>query len=159
MTIIRAKSANRFRVQFDKFGTDQQQEHMSAQVLRVTRPGVMFYSVFGTPQVTKTNITLDLRDDVSDYARHEVITQVNRQNDAGSTFALTIEALDSSSTDTVLERWYFTDCRIVECLFDEFDNGKRDGLTIRLVIEPGRVEATLNGESVEFVGKQPTNGD
>ena len=144
---IQSKMPWRFCVHFDNFGTGAA---LSSLVLRVTRPDVMFYDIMGLAESEASTVEIDLRDDVLDQARAEVVTQVAKQIREDVEFALVIETLDE--TGKVLEQWHISACRISECRWSELAAMNQDGLVIRLTISCGRVETTANGQMVELFG-------
>jgi len=147
MISLTHKSAFRFRVHFDDFGTGDGQ--LTGQVMRVTRPSVKFHEVYGLDEVSLRPIEIDLRDDVGDMTRSEVITQVIKQIRDDAKFAVVIETLDAA--EKVLEQWRLNNCRIIEYHLDELVECKADGLLIHLVIDCARLSVTLHGELVQML--------
>lgn len=144
---VLSKMPWRFRVHFDNFGTGAL---LTPLVLRVTRPDVMFYDIMGLAESEASTVEIDLRDDVTDRARAEVVTQVAKQIKEDVEFALVIETLDED--EKVLEQWHLAACRVSECRWSELATMQQEGLIIRLTISVGRVETTANGQMVELFG-------
>ena len=149
MTVLVAKMTNHFRVHFDDFG-DGDYRDLTTQVLRVTRPGLRFHNDFGIAEVAATPIELDLRDDVSDYTRCAVMTQVLRQIKEDAKFAVVIETLGPAGN--VLEQWRLTGCRLLNYHLDELICSKGEGLLIHMTFEPERISVSMNGEMVDMPG-------
>jgi hypothetical protein len=145
--ILIHKSAHRFRVHFDDFGTGEH-EHLTTQVIRVTRPSLKFHEDFGIPEVALAPIEIDLRDDVADLTRSEVTAQLIKQIKQDRKFAMVIETLQN---DTLLEQWRLNECRIAEVTFDELGGKQAEPLLIRLVVECDRLSVVQNGQMVNLL--------
>jgi hypothetical protein len=145
--------AHRFRVQFYRFGSGDQLPHLTTQVLRITRPHLLNYDIQGL--VCAAAIEIDLRDDVLDINRVEVLTQLHQQIKDDLSFALTIETLDQN--EKVLERWLLDECRISDCQFDELTTIESRGLMIHLQVDVKRVRTELRDQIVTMLGDSTTD--
>jgi hypothetical protein len=146
---MKAKSAHLFRVHFDNFGTDTANEHLMLQVQRATRPGTVFFDLLGLPEAETPTLEIDLRDDITDRTRAEVVTQVRNQIRESAEFSLVIETLDEH--ERVVEQWRLSHCRIVECRFDELTLASGT-MMIHLAVMCGAVSTTVFGEMLELFG-------
>jgi hypothetical protein len=147
--VLLPKSAHRFRVQFDDFGNNAQ-SHMTSQVMRVSRPYMHRYDDFVPSGISPINI--DLRDDIMDITRTEVLTQVLRQIADNVRFSMTIETVDMNAK--VLEQWNLLKCRIVDCKFDDLSyylGQDGDGLMIHLSIQSDQVSVNVGDQRVAIV--------
>lgn len=144
---MKSKQGYMFRVHFDSFGTGDAYEFLSEQVMRVTRPEIVFSDILGLHEAAMTDFDIELRDDITDRARAEVITQVNKQIREDAEFALTIDALDDQGA--VVEQWYLRGCKIAACRLGELTKGTATNLTIYLVVTSRRVATSLFGQSVQ----------
>lgn len=136
-----------FRVHFDSFGTGSAHAFLSEQVLRVTRPEIVFSDIVGVHEAAMTDFDIELRDDVTDRTRAEVITQVNKQIKEDAEFALTIDTLDDQGA--VVEQWYLRGCKVAACRLGDLFQGAATNLTIYLVVTAKRLATSLLGQSVE----------
>jgi len=152
-TLSLSKHANNFRITFDDFGKwDGPHAPLTARVLRITRPHLLRYKLFDVAEAAP--IEIDLRDDESDIARQEVLTQIIRQIDDDARFTLVIETLDRTGT-TVLERWRLLQCQIVDCRFDDLNYDEAARLQIHLLVSALRIVVSLGDSEVDLfkVGK------
>lgn len=145
ITTTRAKNANLFKLHFDSFGSGVD---LSLYVVRVGRPGVVFFDMMGLDEVDSPRLDIDLRDDISDHARSEIVIQLRKQMKESATFSVIIETLNEN--ETVIEQWRLAGCRIIEARFDELRCDVSDGLLIHLSLEAKRIATTARGEMVEL---------
>lgn len=145
---MKSKQSYLFWVHFDGFGTGDVNELLSEQVLRVTRPEIVFADILGVHEAAVTDFEIELRDDITDRTRAEVMTQVIKQIREDAEFALTIDTLDDQGK--VIEQWYLRGCKITACRLDELAKANGANLTIRLMLTSKRIATSLLGQSVQM---------
>jgi hypothetical protein len=165
--LLMPKLKYRFRVQLYGFGVSSQTTEITKQVMDCTRPDVSFdqivLDVYNSKikmagKHTWADITLKVRDDVSNEVSRIVGEQVQKQFDffeqasAASgidyKFTMVIEILDGGNgayEPTILEGWELTGCYLNKVTYQGGDYKANDPLDIAMTISYDNAIQTSQG--------------
>lgn len=152
--MLQPKPSYRFRVRVLNFGDEQKLEDLTRQVVSVSRPTVSHTVVdvhsynslaYYAGKHSWGDITLSLRDDITNRATRLVGQQVQKQlNHLEQTgfaaginykFNMYIEMLDGGNVK-ILEEWYLEGCFLSNVSYGSLDYANSDAVVLELTIRP-----------------------
>jgi hypothetical protein len=145
--LLEPKQRNRFRVMLHRFGGLADSMALTQQIVSVTRPVFTFEAIpvdggFRAGAMTWDDLTVVVRDDVSNIASKRITTQIAAQRDHPTqTFDLDIEML--ATDESVIETWHCRACSLLTINYETLDHTTSTPLSIILTVRSGEITQSV----------------